>query len=351
VLLLCAGTRPALAQSSGSLGTGTTTQTPTETTPETTTTATPEPPTTTGTTPETPTTPVEPPGAPSPPLPVAPLPPSPLAPPPLAPEVLRTDPGAASAALQPKSRKLAEARGDCKRERPPINRMLAIGGVFPTEKSSSWTPLALLVAACFAAIAAAAFFIRRRGRRKGRTPAGGSGLLETLSALVAIVGTLVAIGDQVIEKRPTRQATITVRDVMPRITRSQFDRRTGNRNWRKIAPVDRREVGNVVLLEIRLTGYRGRPLDLRWGTYSLDRAVSGTLLHGTDKAAPLHVDDDHQTSFVPVWLGYPKSATFEVQFRLIEGQQIRQLASLGPMRGSKYRYACSRDVRSRAART
>ena len=57
-------------------------------------------------------------------------------------------------------------------------------------------------------------------------------------------------------------------------------------------------------------------------------------------------DEDTQTSFIPIWVGYPKSERFEAQFRLIENDEIRQLTSTGPMKGSAYRYACNREVRA-----
>ncbi len=257
---------------------------------------------------------------------------------------------------------MAEARQDCRqRARPPVNEMLSIGGNFPTDDDSPWTAVALFVAACFAAIGAAAFVNRRRGKRKGRSPASGKGAVETVSALVAVLGTLVAIGDHFIKERPAREATITVRDVIPRITRSHFDRRIGDDKWKKKPLVDRLEVGNVVLLELKLTGYRGRPLAIRWGTYSLDPAVRGALLNTSEPSVRgqgltvsdpdirVRVEDDHQTSFVPIWLGYPKSAKFEVQFRLIERKKdIRQLLTTGPMRGTSYRYACRSDLTDRS---
>jgi hypothetical protein len=163
---------------------------------------------------------------------------------------------------------------------------------------------------------------------------------------VAIAGTLLGIADHFISSPPPPQATMTVRDVLPRVTRDEYARRTGV-DVRGISKLDRREVGNVVLLEIRLTGYRGKRLALQYATYSLDRNVTGALLPGTDVKVGLRVaDEDTQTSFVPIWIGYPKSERFEAQFRLIENDEIRQLTDTGAMKGSAYRYACSREVRT-----
>ena len=256
--------------------------------------------------------------------------------------MLRVDPGAGNASAQDPKRKKAEARADCRqRTRPPVNQMLSIGGVFPTEKGSPWTTVALFVAGCFAITGVAAFVIRRRGRRKGRPPASGSGPVQAISALVAVLGTLVAIGNQFIEERPTRESTITVRDVIPRITRSHFDRRTTDDDaWRDKPLIDRLEVGNVILLELRLTGYRGKPLAIRWGTYSLDPAVRGALLNtsGADpycqgksagREQPRHSGACRRRPpdvVRPGLVGYPKSAKFEVQFRLVESNKQIQPA-------------------------
>lgn len=278
--------------------------------------------------------------------PVAPPPPPVLAPPPVAPEVLRGDPGAGAAAAQSSRGKRLEAQRACASQRPPINRMLAIGGVIGAGEGSAWARVALFVAACFAAIGATAFIIRRRSARRHHAPVAARGALETVSALVAIVGTLIAIGDQFVTESPPPQVAMTVRDVLPRITKAEYARRTGA-SVAAVSRIDRREVGNVVLLEIRLEGYEGRRLDLDYATYSLDRNVSGTLLSATERRARLRVvDEDVQTSFVPIWIGYPKSRRFEAQFRLIEDEQIRQLTNAGPMKGSSYRYACARDVRA-----
>lgn len=271
--------------------------------------------------------------------------PQPPAPPPAAPEILRNDPGAGNAAAQSAGSKRREASAACSSQRPPINEMLAIGGIVASDEASPWARLALFVAACFAVVGAIAFLVRRRAARRTDAPVAARGRLETASTLVAIIGTLIAIGDQLVTDSPPPEAVMTVRDVLPRITRGEYARRTGS-EVRRIPRIDRREVGNVVLLEIRLSGYEGRRLDLQYATYSLDHNVSGTLLHGTDRTVGLRVADELQTSFVPIWVGYPKSARFEAQFRLIENAQIRQLTNAGPMRGSAYRYACSRDTRA-----
>jgi len=314
-------------------GTATTPATTTATTPTTTTTTTPTPDThTTTTTPpetHTPTTPAHPP-----------------APPPLSAELLRTDPGSRSAAAQSLASKRKEARADCTAQRPPINQMLAIGGLVAADEGSPWGRIALFVAACFAVIGLGAFLVRRKTERTSDAPPAVRGRLETISIVVAIAGTLLGIADHFISSPPPPQATMTARDVLPRVTRDEYAHRTGI-DVSRISKLDRREVGNVVLLEIRLTGYRDKRLALQYATYSLDRNVTGALLPGTDVKVGLRVaDDDTQTSFVPIWVGYPKSERFEAQFRLIENDEIRQLTDTGPMKGSAYRYACNREVRA-----
>jgi hypothetical protein len=267
-----------------------------------------------------------------------------VVPTPMSAQELRTDPGVSSASAQPRRRKEEEAKRACTSQRPPVNRMLAIQGVIGADEGSSWTRVALFIAACFAAIALGAFLLRRTAARRRDAPAAQRGLLETASTVVAIAGTLFAIATQLITGPPPPEAAITVRDVLPRITRSDYARGIGA-DPKKIRGLDRREVGNVVLLEVQLTGYQGKKLVLQHASYSLDRNVSGTLLPGTKQTPALdRVTEDTQTSFVPIWVGYPQSRKFEAQFRLIENGRIQQLASTGPMKGSTYRYACGRDV-------
>jgi hypothetical protein len=305
----------------------------TATTPATVTTATPASTTTTTTTTGSLTTPT----------PTTSPPPTP---PPLPAEILRTNPGAGNAAAQSLKSKRAEARAACTPQRPPINQMLAIGGLVAADEGSPWGRVALFVAACFAVIGLVAFVVRRAADHSSHAPPAARGRLETISLVVAIAGGLIAIADQFVTPSPPAEAAIAVRDVLPRVTRDEYARRT-RVDVRKIAKLDRREVGNVVLLEIRLTGYRGKRLALQYATYSLDRNVTGSLLPGTDVKVGLRVaDEDTQTSFVPIWVGYPKSKRFEAQFRLIEQDEIRQLTSTGPMKGSTYRYACNREVRA-----
>jgi hypothetical protein len=104
-----------------------------------------------------------------------------------------------------------------------------------------------------------------------------------------------------------------------------------------LQPGLKREIGNVVWLELRLSGYRRRELSVRWSEFDQKR-----LIPGTSKSTPLATgDSDVQTVFLPVWVGYPNRETFEVRFRLLDGGQARQLAKTDTMPTAMYRYACS----------
>ncbi len=53
-------------------------------------------------------------------------------------------------------------------------------------------------------------------------------------------------------------------------------------------------------------------------------------------------DADEQTSFVPIWVGYPTATPCRAQFRLLDGGRVQEMTSSGRMRGSAFRYACTR---------
>ena len=148
---------------------------------------------------------------------------------------------------------------------------------------------------------------------------------------VAIVGGLATVAAQFIpgigvDEEPPPEASMEVRQVHTRITRGEFANRTGSTV--RLSKDDQREVGNVVWLEIGLRGYSGKRPALQYGLYDRDRGADGALLPGTAKEVNLQVEaNDAQTSLVPIWVGYPRSARFEVQFRLVEGKRVRQMAA------------------------
>jgi hypothetical protein len=223
--------------------------------------------------------------------------------------------------------------------------MFGSPGLVAGDEGRSWSREVLLVAAGALAIAAGAFFLRRR-----RAPADGEpeprGVLETVATLVAIFGGLVGLAGQLgarigPEERSPPDATITVREVHPRITRGEYAVKTASRF--RPTPEDRREVGNVIWLEVDLKGYGDRRPEMQWGLYDAD--AGEVLLPETAGESPLWLESaDVQTVILPIWVGYPQSARFKAQFWLMEHGRIRQMASTGLMRGSKYRYACKSEI-------
>lgn len=130
---------------------------------------------------------------------------------------------------------------------------------------------------------------------------------------------------------------MAVREVHARITRGEYASKTGA--LIALSETDKREVGDVIWLELDLRGYG--ELQPQYGLYDPD--LGGALLPGTAKQLPLRDDADAQRSYVPIWVGYPKSQRFQAQFRLLEHGRVRQMASTPKMRASRYRYACSRS--------
>ncbi len=91
-------------------------------------------------------------------------------------------------------------------------------------------------------------------------------------------------------------------------------------------------------MEITLRGYADKNAVLQYGLYQQHDEV---LLDNTAKNVPLRVEDaDAQTSFVPIWVGYPTGERFQAQFRLLVDGRVRQMARTGGMNGSTNRYSC-----------
>ena len=255
---------------------------------------------------------------------------------------IRTDSGWGSAAGQTLRAKQAEAEDDCAAAHPPVSRMLGVGGTVLRDRGTPWAWLVIAVVLAAAAVAVGARMMRRRrGRETGTTPRRTA--LEVTAALVAITVGLVGLAVQLIpgvgvSPEPTLDARLAVREVHARVTREEYARRT--QVAEELGRLDRREVGNVVWLEIELRGYEDRQPLLQYGLY--EPKLGGALLPGTARTVGLGVGEaDVQTSFVPVWIGYPKSRPFEAQFRLLEAQNVREMATTGPLPGSEFRYACT----------
>ena len=104
--------------------------------------------------------------------------------------------------------------------------------------------------------------------------------------------------------------------------------------------LDRLEIGNVVWLELRLTGYRDTSMQLQWALFYAGAGRS--LIAATEQEGTIPVDDssDVHSQFLPIWIGSPRVPRFRVEFRLLDHGQVRQIASTGAMRGITYRYAC-----------
>ena len=254
---------------------------------------------------------------------------------------IRQDPGYGSAARQPAAVKRTEAKHACVKNRPPTSAMLGVGGIVAGNAGTRWSWLAILIAVAALLVALAAFAIRRRRSSKHATQAP-RGPLETVATIVGVVGAIAGLAIQLfpgigINEQPPPEATMKVRDVQARITRGEYASRI---HVAVEKAIDKREVGNVVWLEIGLQGYAGKHAILQYALF--DPQAGGPLLPDTERKVPLTVEDkDTQTSFVPIWVGYPKSKKFSAQFRLLEGNsQVRQIASTQAMRGSTYRYAC-----------
>jgi hypothetical protein len=264
-------------------------------------------------------------------------------------EAMRTNPGYGNAARQSLEGKEAEAAADCVPARPPISPMLGTDSRTSGDPPRRWPWQVLFVAVGASLVAAAAWVWRRRsaGARRGAGPdAPARGVLETVAVVVAMVGGLIGVAGELGARfaggePPPRRATLTVREVHPRVTFGEFARKTTP--GLEVKSLDQRQVGVVIWVEIELAGYRGRELWLQRGLYDGD--VGEVLLPETDKRFRLKLEAaDHQTLVTAIWVGYPQSRVFKAQLRLFEGTRVQQMASTGLMRGSTYRYSCKREI-------
>src|SRR5215204_5654271 len=256
-----------------------------------------------------------------------------------------SSPAWGNAALRPKGDKDEEAKHACDTNRPPISEMLGIGGSVQRDEGGWFSWVALTIAAGAALIAIGAYALNHRRTAKDvRTPVGPLEISATLVAIISGVAGLVAqfipgVGAQ---ESPPAEARLAVREVLARITRGEYAEKT-EASMAGIPSIDRREVGQVVWLEVGLKGYRDKEPELQYALYDPDRG--GSLLVGTDRTVELQVEDsDSQTLVVPIWVGYPSSERFQARFRLLDGRAVRQVAATEPLRKAKYRYACPEDT-------
>lgn len=265
------------------------------------------------------------------------------APPPQQPSSIRS--GEGSAQLQEPAMKKAEVAKACdapEARRLPISSMLGLPGSVGGGATSNWGVLLLAVALASGAVALLVWWRRSsRGKSEPRDA------LETVSTVVALISTVVGLGVTFvpsigIDQPPAPETQMAVREAYARITHGEYARKTGTSKG--MSKEDQREVGNVIWVELQLKGYADKGLRLQYGSY---RAGAGAaLLPGTTREIDLTAKrDDIETTFVPLWIGYPRRINglkrFEGQLRLIDPQgHILQMAATGPMGASAIRYAC-----------
>jgi hypothetical protein len=240
--------------------------------------------------------------------------------------------GSGSAQLQSEPAKRREAKAACTAHPLPVSSMLGLPGTIGGDDTSSWGVLLIALAVCSGLLA---FVIwRRRHRRSASEP---RDALETISTVIAIVGGVVGLAGIGIDDPPPPEAHIDVREVHARITHGEYVDKT--RSAEELSRADRREIGNVVWLELDLRGYRDKRLGVQYGLYR--PSAGGALVPGTAREIGLPTErQDVESSFLPIWVGYPKEGKFQVQFRLIQNDQVRQMTATGQMRGSQQRYTC-----------
>jgi hypothetical protein len=252
--------------------------------------------------------------------------------------VTRKELARGNAATQLAPAKHEEAKQSCDAGPPPTSQLLAVGGSVASDPPKSWTLWAVVACLAAAGVAGGAFHLRKRGHTGA-----GKGPLEHVATVVAIAAGVAALAGQFVpgvgvHDAPPPEASMRVRDVNARVTRGDFAKALDVPQPH--SRLDRREIGNVVWVAIHLQGFAGRRLTLQWGSYDLEHGER--FVPGSDKKIPLSVtaDTDEQTVFQPIWVGYPKKALFQVAFRLLEGGQVREIASTDKMRGALYRYSC-----------
>jgi hypothetical protein len=249
-----------------------------------------------------------------------------------------------SAQLQPAAAKRAEVVACQQRaQQLEISTMLGLPGSIGGGDGANWGPLLLAIALVSGAVAL--FIWRRRSRGESQEP---RDPLETVSTVVALLSTVVGLALTFapglgIDEPPAPEAQMTVRQAQARVTHGEYVHKV--RSGERLGKEDKLEVGNVIWLELRLEGYRDKPLRLQYGGYRTAES-GGALLPGTTREISLGSErDDVETTFAPIWIGLPRKQAdlerFRAQFRLIDPRgRIQQMAITGPMGASEFRYVC-----------
>ncbi len=246
---------------------------------------------------------------------------------------------AADQSVGAKQEEIRQVEEKCLSNRPPTSTMLGLPGTVGGDEDGWWGWLLILIAGGLLLVAGLGFLLVKNRSRNNPIWS-----LSTAAATIGIVSGLAGLVVQFVpgvgvNEHPPPEATMEVRQVHSRITRAEYARKTGSEL--RLQPADRREVGNVIWVEVRVRGYQDRSPALQYALY--DSGAAGALLPGTAKRIDLKPEDrDVETLLVPIWVGYPKSDAFEAQFRLLDGEQVEQMASTGRMKGSTYRYSCER---------
>jgi hypothetical protein len=255
--------------------------------------------------------------------------------------LVRRKPSDLNAALLPERQKQRVAQDQCVRRRligamPEVGRQPVTGASgFP------WVMIGLGLAALGTILAALAVGLRRR--RQAQTRGSSPNLLDILGATIGILGGLAALAGQFYgvgyKERPAPEALVTVREVYARIPRDEYRHAMGQK---RVGEADGRELGNVIWLQLDLTGYaEQRTMWLNYASYGA--AAGAGELPKTAAGLKLRIPrNDHQRAFLPVWVGLPK-VKFQVQLRLVDPhtRAVRARTSTGRMRGEQRRYACN----------
>lgn len=237
--------------------------------------------------------------------------------------------------------KRREARASC-RARPAVTSPL-LGAISRVPGKDGGLPAWLLPAIALVAGALAIGLIAWRLRGKGRPEGAPKGPLEIISSTVAILGTLATLGVAYFgagtKDRPPAGVSMKVREVHSRVTHGAFARKVPETE--RLSVLDRREIGNVVWLELRFTSLADTDFTLLAAAFG--PGPGQPLIPDTRREIPIHVEDagDVYTEFRPIWIGSPRVPRFRAEFRIIDADdKVRQIASTGPMKGIAYRYTC-----------